>query len=270
MVNKKKRYTIAPQKPTNLYRPSVPDGYMIISMSKDDTKALQTAEKLLNNLVPTDDPSCPFFINQLMSLLSMVPAPDLSTITSSLNMVPITSLADYDVPIRPHVTEKGTISTEDTDYDIESTKPLWIETNRDFRLNRDISLNRTVNKKNYHSINKEMEAEKSLWLPQRQASRSSAVVEDLSRQPILNSPSTLTSFVLSNAPSTISPGLSSTFLLPMTANGRNLPENLGSSLPSDFEEDDESTTLKQNTDYSKFAQFNDNSSEEIENAGGKS
>jgi hypothetical protein len=236
---------------------------MIISMSKSDIRALQTAERLLNNLVPTDDPSCPFFINQLMSLLLITPTSDLSVITSSLNMVPIANLIDYDMPIQSNTTKN-----EATDYDIQSIQPLRVETNRDYRLNREASLNQTVYRKSNQNIIKEMEAKNSsLWLPQQQVSRKVEGVKDVSRQPTSTTSSSLLSSLptMSSTPSSMTPGISSTSFLRITADSIKFPEILSTSPPADFEEDGRG--ISQSTSYSSFPQFKEYSAEEIGNGG---
>jgi hypothetical protein len=229
---------------------------MIISMSKSDIRALQTAERLLNNLVPTYDPSCPFFINQLMSLLLITPTSDLSVITSSLNMVPIANLIDYDMP-----TKSNTTKNEATDCDVESIQPLRVETNRDYRLNREASLNQTVYRKSNQSIIKEMEAKNSsLWLPQQQ-------VRDVCRRITSTTSSPLPSSLptMSSTPYSITPGISSTSFLRITEDSNKFPEIISTSPPSDFEEDGRG--ISQSTSYSSFPQFNEYSAEEIGNGG---
>lgn len=255
ILNKKKRYTTAPQKPSKLLKPSVPDGYKIISMSKSDIRALQTAERLLNNLVPTDDPSCPFFINQLMSLLLITSTSDISAMTSSLNMVPIANSIDYDMP-----TKSNTTKNEATDCDIESIQPLRVETNRDYRLNREASLNQTVYRKSNQNIIKEMEAKNSsLWLPQ--VSRKVEGVRDVSFTTSSSLPT------MSSTPTSITLGISSTSFLLTAADSIKFPGILSTSPPSDFEEDDRG--ISQSTSYSSFPQFNEYSVEEIGNKGKK-
>ena len=131
-----------PKHPSRGY-PSIPQGYSIISLSRDDLKALHIAEKLLKRIVSMNSP---LHIIQLMNLLSMTHLNDISTTYSSLNMVPITNIADHE----PQTTSSGMtsmVSSENEGPERELPDQLRVDTGRNFSLFDQSAFQRLKSKK---------------------------------------------------------------------------------------------------------------------------
>ena len=144
--------------------PTIPQGYSIISLSKDDLKALHIAERLLRKLVQMDSPISPLYINQLMSLLTLTHVSDFASIFASLNMIPITNIAEHESPITPSSTKSGITATEFESQDYESHESLRVDSNRGFGMFDPQSVQHLKNKK-FGYVFKKSSGENHLWAP---------------------------------------------------------------------------------------------------------
>lgn len=148
-----------PKHPSRGY-PSIPQGYSIISLSRDDLKALHIAEKLLKRIVSMDSP---LHIVQLMSLLSMTHLNDISSTYSSLNMVPITNIADHE----PQTTSSGMtsmVSSENEGPEGELSDQLRVDTGKNFSLFDQSAFQRLKSKKQSTAFRRAVGGS-CLWAP---------------------------------------------------------------------------------------------------------
>ena len=179
-VSKRMRHNIEPQVfrtfpkyPCRSY-PTIPQGYSIISLSKDDIRALNIAERLLKRLVFLDSPISPRYVSQLMSLLSMTQASDTSSTVASLNMVHITNIADHEPPTSSSgITSLA--SSENEGPETDHSERLRIDTGRCFGSSDQTSFHRLKNKK-MNTMLKRTASETCLWAPAEDQSESQRIV----------------------------------------------------------------------------------------------
>ena len=180
-VSKRMRHTIEPQVfrtsfpkyPCRSY-PTIPQGYSIISLSKDDIRALNIAERLLKRLVFLDSPISPRYVSQLMSLLSMTQATDTTSTFASLNMVHITNIADHEPP----TSSSGITSLASSENEgpvADHSERLRVDTGRCFGSTDPSSFHRLKNKK-INTILKRTASETCLWAPAEDQSESQRIV----------------------------------------------------------------------------------------------
>lgn len=149
--------------PSNNY-PTIPQGYSIISLSKDDLKALHLAERLLKKLVQMDSPISPLYVNQLMSLLSLTHMSDFASTFASLNMIPITNIADHESPTTPASTISSATSTEFETQDCESHDSLRVDIGRSYGMYNQPPIQHLKSKK-LSNVFKKSFGENHLWAP---------------------------------------------------------------------------------------------------------
>ena len=179
-LSKRMRHNIEPQVfrsfpkyPCRSY-PTIPQGYSIISLSKDDIRALNIAERLLKRLVFLDSPISPRYVSQLMSLLSMSQANDTTFTFASLNMVHITNIADHEPPTSSSgITSLA--SSENESPGADHSEGLRIDTGRCFVSSDQSSYHRLKNKR-LNTTLKRTPSEACLWAPAEDQSESQRIV----------------------------------------------------------------------------------------------
>jgi hypothetical protein len=151
-----------PKYPGRSY-PSIPQGYSIISLSRDDMNALHIAERLLKRLFITETSFTPQGVSQLMSILSMTHFNDMASTFASLNMVPITNIADHE----PHTPSSGItsmVSSENEGPESDHPDQLRVDTGRSVGSYDQSVFHRLKNKK-MGTIQRRVSSDKSLWAP---------------------------------------------------------------------------------------------------------
>jgi hypothetical protein len=149
-----------PKYPGRSY-PSIPQGYSIISLSRDDMNALHIAERLLNRLFITETFFTPQGVSQLMSILSMTNFNDIASTFASLNMVPITNIADHE-PNTPSSGITSMVSSENEGPESDRPDQLRVDTGRSGGSYDQSVFHRLKNKK-MGAIQRG--SDKSLWAP---------------------------------------------------------------------------------------------------------